>query len=155
MPLILKTGQRWKYLPTTSRSSITSSVFRRMLWLTPFSTNSSKRSMRESASDLRYSKGLSPGITRRFCHTHRTFDPRELRKELLHPVLHGRDFEKWFIRSTDRRILYVNGETKIKAFPHAEQWLSQFKTDLKKRRECQNGVIPWFSLQWPRDRSLL
>jgi type I restriction-modification system DNA methylase subunit len=78
-----------------------------------------------------------------------------IEKELLHPVLHGRDFEKWFIRRTERRILYVNGETNIKAYPRAEQWLSQFKAELKKRRECQNGVIPWFSLQWPRDQSLL
>lgn len=78
-----------------------------------------------------------------------------IEKELLHPVLHGRDFEKWFIRRTERRILYVNGGTTIKAYPRAEQWLSQFKAELKKRRECQNGVIPWFSLQWPRDQSLL
>ena len=78
-----------------------------------------------------------------------------IEKGLLHPVLHGRDFERWVIRSTERRILYVNGETDIKSFPYAERWLSQFKADLKKRRECQSGIIPWFSLQWPRDQSVL
>ena len=77
-----------------------------------------------------------------------------LENRLLHPVLLGRDFEKWLIRSTERRILYVNGEINIKAFPCTEQWLSQFKSELKKRRECQNGVIPWYSLQWPRDKML-
>jgi type I restriction-modification system DNA methylase subunit len=72
--------------------------------------------------------------------------------ELLHPVLLGRDFEKWFIRNTDRRILYIDGDTDLKAFPHAEIWLLPFRGELKQRRECERGIIPWYSLQWPRDR---
>ncbi len=78
-----------------------------------------------------------------------------IEKELLYPVLHGRDFERWLVRSNERRILYLDGDTDIKAFPNAERWLSQFKHDLKQRREVENGVIPWFSLQWPRKQSLL
>ena len=67
----------------------------------------------------------------------------------------GRDFKKWFIRNTERLILYVNGDTDLKAFPTAEKWLLPFRDELKKRRECQRGVIPWHSLQWPRDKAQL
>jgi len=79
----------------------------------------------------------------------------QLERQLLKPVLHGRDFERWLVRSDERQILYVNGATQLKNFPNAEKWLQRFRAELKERRECVRGVIPWFSLQWPRDRSLL
>jgi len=79
----------------------------------------------------------------------------KIEKELLRVVLLGRDFEKWHIRSTQRQIIYLNGDTKIKDYPNAEQWLLPYKNGLKKRRECVNGVIPWFALQWARDKSQL
>jgi hypothetical protein len=62
----------------------------------------------------------------------------------------GRDFEKWAIRSTDRRIIYTNADTDIRKFPKTERWLRKFRPELEKRRECMKGIIPWFSLQWPR-----
>jgi hypothetical protein len=78
-----------------------------------------------------------------------------IERNILRPVLLGRDFEKWFIRSTDRRILYINGEIDLKLYPNAEAWLLPFRSDLKKRRECQRGIIPWYSLQWPRVKAQL
>ncbi|MBI2949476.1 MAG: hypothetical protein HYY23_17705 [Verrucomicrobia bacterium] len=79
----------------------------------------------------------------------------KLEKALLHSVLLGRDFEKWRIHNASRRILYVDGDTDLKKFPNAEKWLLPHRSELKKRRECENGVIPWFSLQWPRHKPLL
>ena len=79
----------------------------------------------------------------------------KIESELLRPVLHGRDFERWLVRSDERLVLYVDANTVLKDYPHAEAWLQQFRSKLKKRRECVNGVIPWFSLQWPRNRTLL
>ena len=71
--------------------------------------------------------------------------------DLLKPLLHGRDFSKWIIEYKKRKILYTNGTTLIKNYPKAFAWLEKFKDDLKKRRECVNGIIPWYSLQWPRE----
>ena len=79
----------------------------------------------------------------------------KIEETLLHPVLLGRDFEKWSIRSTERRIIYTDTNTDIARFPNAKKWLEQFRDELETRRECRNGVIPWFSLQWPRDKSQL
>jgi hypothetical protein len=78
-----------------------------------------------------------------------------IEKELLNPLLHGRDIGKWLIKSTERRILYVTSDTVIDKYPNAKIWLCKYKSDLLKRRECRNGVIPWFSLQWPRDKEQL
>lgn len=79
----------------------------------------------------------------------------DIEKELLHPILHGRDFNKWVIKSTERRILYINPKTEITRYPKAEKYLKQFKDQLSTRRECMNGAIPWFSLQWARDKKQL
>jgi adenine-specific DNA-methyltransferase len=79
----------------------------------------------------------------------------KIEKNLLHLVLHGRDFDKWRIHNTSRRILYVDGDTDLKHFPNAEAWLTPHRIALKTQRECVNGVIPWYSLQWPRKKELL
>jgi hypothetical protein len=70
-------------------------------------------------------------------------------------VLHGRDFEKWSIRSLDRRIIYLDSESDISKCPHTVKWLNSFKEKLLKRRECRQGKIPWYSLQWPRVKGQL
>jgi len=75
-----------------------------------------------------------------------------IEKELLKPLCHGRDIGKWEVRSMDRRILYLDSSTDISRYPGAEKWLMPFKGELEKRRECANGVIPWYALQWARKR---
>ena len=77
----------------------------------------------------------------------------KIEKELLHSVLLGRDFEKWSIRSTERQIIYTDANTDISRFPNTKKWLARFRDELETRRECRNGVIPWFSLQWPRRKA--
>ena len=78
-----------------------------------------------------------------------------IEKELLHPLCHGRDIGRYETRSLGRRILYVDNSINIKQFPNAEKWLSEFKSDLKKRRETVKGTIKWYGLQWPRVKAEL
>ena len=76
-------------------------------------------------------------------------------KELLHPLCHGRDIEKYAVRSRKRRILYLNNDIDISRYPRTGAWLIQFKDKLETRREAKKGVITWYSLQWPRAKSEL
>ena len=76
-------------------------------------------------------------------------------KELLHPLCHGRDIERYAVRSRERRILYLNNSVNIETYPNTETWLAAFKDALSKRREAKNGAIKWYSLQWPRVKSEL
>jgi len=100
-------------------------------------------------------QGIVTGYNDAFLPTAEQIREAKIEKALLHPVLLGRDFEKWCIRSTQRRIIYVNGDTDIAEHPNAEKWLAGFRSELKKRRECVRGVIPWYSLQWPRVKAEL
>ena len=78
-----------------------------------------------------------------------------IERELLHPVLLGRDFEKWRIRNIERRILYLNSNTDIKKYPNVAKWLLPHRDRLEQRRECRNGTISWYALQWAREKSRL
>ena len=78
-----------------------------------------------------------------------------IERKLLHPLCHGRDIERYAVRSRERRILYLSSDFSLKDYPNAQQWLKPFKAALSKRREAVRGVIPWYSLQWPRVKSEL
>lgn len=78
-----------------------------------------------------------------------------IEKQLLHPLLLGRDFGKWLIKNPDRQIIYLDSRTDIKKFPNTENWLLPHKKELMQRRECQRGVIEWYSLQWARNKKQL
>jgi len=74
-----------------------------------------------------------------------------IEQDLLVPMCHGRDISKWSI-SYKRTLCYLNNDYEIENYPKTKNWLLNFKDKLETRRECKNGVIPWFSLQWPREK---
>ncbi|NIN47062.1 MAG: N-6 DNA methylase [Candidatus Aminicenantes bacterium] len=78
-----------------------------------------------------------------------------IEEELLYPILLGRDFSKWIIQNTKRRILYLDANTDLEKYPLTRNYILGFKEKLQTRRECLNNLIPWYSLQWPRDKSKL
>ena len=74
---------------------------------------------------------------------------------LLHPLCHGRDIEKYKVRSRERRILYIDNNVNIDDYPKTKEWLLNFKDTLDTRREVRRGVINWYGLQWPRVKAEL
>lgn len=74
---------------------------------------------------------------------------------LLHPLCHGRDIEKYKVRSRERRILYIDNEVNVDDYPKTKEWLLNFKEALDTRREVRRGVINWYGLQWPRVKAEL
>lgn len=100
-------------------------------------------------------QGIVTGNNDVFLPTEEQIIENRLEKELLHPILLGRDFEKYYVRNAERQILYIDKRTNIEQFPNALKWLSPYKESLMQRREAANGSIPWFSLQWARDKTQL
>ena len=76
-------------------------------------------------------------------------------KELLHPLCHGRDIEKYKVRSRDRCILYIDESVNINKYPKTKKWLLQFKDALDKRNQGKKDTISWCSLHRPRVKSEL
>jgi len=100
-------------------------------------------------------QGIVTGNNDVFMPTEEQIAENNIETGLLHPVLLGRDFEKYYVRNTERRILYIDKNTDIKVYPNTEAWLLPHKEQLSKRREVLNDAIPWYALQWARDKSQL
>ena len=79
--------------------------------------------------------------------------PESIDRSNLKPYLLGSDFKKYSINdSSKKQILYLNKHIEIESYPNTKEWLIPFKERLEKRREVKKRVIPWYSLQWPRDK---
>ena len=76
-------------------------------------------------------------------------------KKLLHQLCHGRDIEKFMVRSRERRILYIDDSVDIEKYPKTKKWLLNFKEQLDNRREAKKGTINWCDLQWSRVKAEL
>jgi len=74
---------------------------------------------------------------------------------LLHPLCHGRDIEKYKVRSRERRILYIDNNINIDDYPKTKEWLLNFKDALDKRNEGKHDIISWCSLHRPRVKAEL
>ena len=79
-----------------------------------------------------------------------------IEKELLHTLCHGRDIGKWETRNLERKILYVDENTDLGAYPKAYEWLYSFKEKQDARNEGKKtDVIVWNKLHRPRVKSEL
>ncbi|MBO7478713.1 MAG: N-6 DNA methylase [Salinivirgaceae bacterium] len=76
-----------------------------------------------------------------------------IEKELLHPVCHGRDIEKYMVKNHNRRILYIDASVDINNYPNAKKWLLTFKDALDMRNEGKKDTISWNCLHRPREKN--
>jgi len=95
-------------------------------------------------------QGIVTGNNEAFLPTSEQIREAKIEKALLHPVLLGRDFEKWYIRSAERRIIYVDADTDIKRYPNAFRWISRFKDALQHNRSAEERSTEWYCLHRPR-----
>jgi len=80
-------------------------------------------------------------------------DTPKIEKELLKDFIFGSDFDRFSLRNPEHHIIYVTKKIDLKLFPDAERVISPCKIQLEKRREVQRNLIPWYSLQWPREQA--
>jgi len=79
----------------------------------------------------------------------------EIERDLLHPVLIGREMNAYYVpKETGHSIIYstkaISGET----HPKALEYLKSYQAKLAQKRETRKGLIPWWSLHWPRNPEL-
>jgi len=86
---------------------------------------------------------------------HEQVREHKIENELLHTLLHGRDFGKWYIKNTERKILYINDEIEIGKYPHTLNYLSKFKTELETSKSSDEKTTAWYCLHRPRVKSNL
>ncbi|MCL4259146.1 MAG: N-6 DNA methylase [Anaerolineales bacterium] len=74
-----------------------------------------------------------------------------IEENLLHPVLVGRDIQAYYLpENSGYSIIYSTKAITSKTHPKTLEYLKPFQDKLSQKREAQKGLIPWWSLHWPR-----
>lgn len=107
------------------------------------------------AVNCKIAKGVSTGLNQAFLVSLQEAkalienDPDS--KELLKPVLLGKDIQKWCCaRSAGKYVIYTTSTTQLDEYPAVLAHLSRFRCDLENRNEAKLGRYPWFAHERPR-----
>ncbi|MCK4580155.1 MAG: N-6 DNA methylase, partial [Dehalococcoidia bacterium] len=74
-----------------------------------------------------------------------------IERDLLHPVLIGREMNAYYVpKETGHSIIYSTKAISGKTHPKALEYLKSYQAKLAQKRETRKGLIPWWSLHWPR-----
>jgi hypothetical protein len=67
-------------------------------------------------------------------------------KEIIKPLIRGRDLKKWAINFKDYYLLFIDWEFNIDNYPSLKNYLLNFKDNLEKRSVVTKGSVKWFAL---------
>lgn len=74
------------------------------------------------------------------------FDPVALK-----PWIKNKDVKAYQVTEPQKKILYTNSMGAIDLSPEVATHLEKHRDKLANRRECKNGKLAWYRLQWGRD----
>jgi len=74
------------------------------------------------------------------------FDP-----DCLKLWIKNKDVKAYQVIKPQKKILYTNRIGAIDQYPEVAAHLEKYREKLKNRRECKNGKLAWYKLQWGRD----
>ena len=99
--------------------------------------------------------GIGTGGNKIFCIPTSQAMDLQIEEHILKPVLAGRDIHEFYVpKDTGNTILYTTKATNSDNAPNAIRYLSEFKEKLSGKRETKKGLIPYWSLHWPRTTDL-
>jgi type I restriction-modification system DNA methylase subunit len=74
-----------------------------------------------------------------------------IEKDIVHPVLVGRDINAYYTpENSEFSIIYSTKSISTRSHPKTLDYLRKFQIALSQKRETKKGLIPWWSLHWPR-----
>ena len=114
----------------------------------------SSRSVKIDDIAFEMAAGISTGCNKAFCVTESQIIDNKIEREILKPLLIGRDIDRYSICWDNQYIIYTTKNTNIELFSMAEAFALPYKEKLDKRRETKKGMIPWWALNWPRYEEL-
>jgi adenine-specific DNA-methyltransferase len=76
--------------------------------------------------------------------------PKEEQK-YIKPLFEPTEIEKYIVKDTNTRILYITKQNYSADAPHLIEHLEKYREIMDQRRENQNGKLDFFHLHWSRD----
>lgn len=107
----------------------------------------------ESKYHLGYPKGMGIFVLRKS--EVENLDIPEQEKKYVKEVYKNSQISKYHIEYSDElKVLYMTKEVSEQDAPFIINYLSQFKPILAAKREAVEGKMPWYSLNWARDKAI-
>ena len=100
-------------------------------------------------------QGIKTGLNEIYVMSTKQSQDLGIERELLRPVLEGRDIGAFAIVDNGCRLLYLDGSRDLEAYPAARAYLEGHKETLSSRAEARRGAYPWWRIQRPRRSPVL
>ena len=98
--------------------------------------------------------GISTGGNSAFIVSSTIAKEKNLESELLKPLLVGQNVDRYSISYEGDLVIYSTKKMETDTKPNIMAHLLPYKEKLEKKRETRKGLIPWWSLHWPRSIEL-
>ena len=100
------------------------------------------------------SAGISTGNNKVFCISGDFAEQQEFEEDMLKPMLAGKNIDCYETNWDNTYMIYSTKNTQTPTHTKIYSYLQPFKDKLSKKRETRKGLIPWYSLHWPRNEEL-
>lgn len=95
--------------------------------------------------------GIGSGGDKIFRIENNVAEKLSIENDILKPVLVGREINAYYTpENSGYSIIYSTKTISAKTHPKALEYLKPFQKKLSQKRETKKGLIPWWSLHWPR-----
>ncbi len=98
--------------------------------------------------------GISTGADDVFKMTSKQASDLSLEGELLRKAAAGRNVNAYEPIISEDVLIYSTKNSNTQSYPNIFNYLLPYQVRLSKKRETQKGLIPWWSLHWPRTEDL-
>lgn len=98
--------------------------------------------------------GISTGADDVFKMTRARAEELNLESELLRPLAVGKNIFPYKPIVTSDVIIYSTKNTNTPSYSNVYNYLLPHTQQLSQKRETKKGIIPWWSLHWPRNEDL-
>lgn len=94
--------------------------------------------------------GISTGGDKVFRVASHTVSSLNFENQLMHPVLTGREIDRYLIAWSDHYLIYSTKQTNTDSCENIFNYLLPHKEKLSQKRETRKGMLPWWCLHWSR-----
>lgn len=104
------------------------------------------RKLKTYCDDGNVERGLRTGDNSVLVVNEETIDEYDMEDELIHPLVGGKQVERWYSPWEDRYVIYTRNDTKIDDYPNIKAYLEEHRDDLEDRWCVTEGGEPWYAI---------
>lgn len=104
------------------------------------------RKLETYCDDGNVERGLRTGDNDVLVVDEETIDEYDMEDELIHPLVGGKQVERWHSPWENRYVIYTRNDTNIDDYPNIKAYLEEHRDDLEDRWCVNEGGDPWYAI---------